>query len=142
METGALLVDRARVPYVVGCVLPSEVIHTERLIPTRLTSALQTHQGRAALELHAYFEVNGQKHHLQFVLPFSAHRDFLRGLCTADALYLLTGSERPDATTIHKRMYQGGLAIEMNEAVRNQILLFDLHAHVTAATDEYAVASI
>jgi hypothetical protein len=122
-DCGALLVDRMRAPYVTGCVLPLDAIRPPHIIPTRLESKIQVHKGTAAVELHAQLEDNGRTHHLQFVLPYAEHREFLLSLSEASALYLLTGTEHPKQSSLHQRVNQGGLAIEVTEAVRSQILL-------------------
>ncbi|MFD2169576.1 hypothetical protein [Tumebacillus lipolyticus] len=145
-DCGSLLIDRTRAPYLVGCVLSTDVMRTTRPIPSRIESKVQLYKGHLALELHVQFDASEQKHHLQFLLPYSQHRDFLLQLTEAPALYLLTGSDHPvprklpGRQTLHQRVHQAGLAIQLTEAVRTQILLLDRLHPVTPSVDHHAAA--
>lgn len=110
MEAGTLIIERARVPYLVGCVLPSDVIR-QRIVKSRM----QVRQGSESVELHVQVELNGQQHHLQFQLSNASHREFLHGLGDASTLYLLNGTEHPTSRTICNRIRHGGLAIEVTD---------------------------
>lgn len=110
MQAGTLIVERARVPYVVGCVLPSDVIRAGQV-----KSRMQVRQGSKSVELHVQVDLNGQQHQLQFDLPYASHLEFLHGLTDASALYLLNGTEHPTSRTICNRIRHGGLAIELTD---------------------------
>ncbi|TCP53883.1 hypothetical protein EV586_105229 [Tumebacillus sp. BK434] len=117
MEAGTLIVDRTRVPYVVGCVLPSDVIRQQIV-----KSQLHVHSQNGSLELNVQFDPDGQQHRLHVQLDAVSHRDFLQDLADASALYLLIGSDHPNLRTICNRINQGGVAVEINELLRNQVL--------------------
>ncbi|WP_157721701.1 hypothetical protein [Tumebacillus avium] len=110
MEAGTLIIERARVPYLVGCVLPSDVIRHKQV-----KSQLHLLPGRDALELQLQIDANGQQHHLQFQLPYAKHRDFLHSLSDASTLYFLNGSDHPTSRTMCNRIYQSGFAIELTD---------------------------
>jgi hypothetical protein len=130
-DCGSLLIARSRCPYVAGCLLPTHVLRRNWLLRTHLEAKITLQKGQVALELYGYWEEEeeGTVHHLPFVVTYAEHRDFLLALSEASALYLLTGSEHPVAMseggerTLFQRVYDGGMAVEVSEMVRGQVLM-------------------
>jgi hypothetical protein len=131
-EVGTLLLDRNRCPYITGCVLPSMALTTSGRIPAQLDAKIQLSRGQLALELTLHLEGRDGEHLLHWVLPYAVQREFLLELGESSALYLLTGSEHPrrhpadkHVRTLYQRIHDGGLAVEVGEAVRGQIALLE-----------------
>ena len=128
-DCGSLLIARSRCPYMTGCLLPTNVLRRDWLLRTHLEAKITLQKGQAALELYAHWEEEGTGHHLPFVVTYAEHRDFLLALSEASALYLLTGAEHPvamsegGARTLFQRVYDGGLAVEVSEMVRRQVIM-------------------
>lgn len=76
------------------------------------------------------------------MLTYAEHREFLLALSEASALYLLTGSEHPVAMreggkqTLFQRVYDGGMAVEVNETVRRQVLMLVKAAEAGPVAEE------
>jgi len=143
-DCGSLLIDRNRTPYIVGCVLPLSALRTGEPIVTKLESKIQLRQGLVAIELHVQLDTDS---HMHVVVSYATHRDFLLALSESYTLYLLTGAEHPVARrtegmkTLHQRVYEGGVAVEVTENVRAQIALLDRYYHaIPTAMGESAAA--
>ncbi|MBL0386107.1 hypothetical protein JJB07_05515 [Tumebacillus sp. ITR2] len=120
-NSGVLIHQRCKAPYLLGCLLPHTLIRPNRLLPTTLEAHATFANGEPALELHiSVTDPENRTHRMHIVLSYLTHQDFLLALMEASTLYLLTGTQHP--VFLDQRVHDGGVAIEVNETARQQIL--------------------
>ncbi|KEO84533.1 hypothetical protein [Tumebacillus flagellatus] len=117
---GVTIHQRCRAPYLLGCLLPHTLIRPDRLLSSSLEARVTFANGFPALELHAGItDLKGHLHRFQFVVSYLTHQEFIMALMEASTLYLLTGTDHP--VSLDQRVHDGGVAVEITEAFREQL---------------------